>query len=536
MPGFAEFASVPAPVGGIDAVTSIMEMNPTDALYAYNVDFTQQGPKVRNGSQQWATAVSGTGGVRTVISVRGAGTAGAQDFLFACTASGIYDCSASTSSPTLVVTFGITSGNAGYCEYDFATNAAGDVLLMVCDEANGYYTFDCSTSTWVKVTAGAGGTQVSGVDPATFVSVRVFGAFIHFVQGGTGLSWLSSTPGAPYGAMSSLGWGNKFAHGGNLNNLYVFTYGSALGTYTYLIGIGDAGDVLAYQGINPFAAATWTLAGEWFVGDLPAGRRSCTNYGGDLAILSAYGIIQISSLFLQKDIEDPTAYLDKKIAPALAADFNLLSALRGFAFVAWPAKNSLIVTEPLVAGVTKKQWVYNLATNAWSVYNGLDFQCGAFWHGNLYVGTSAGTLIKMIGTQDGVLLNGTGGVAINFGLLGAFQQGKHTGVNKIIDLVRAYFLTDVPLSFQTFVRYDFDVSDLALGSVSFISTPASGGWDAGVWDMAIWAGGGTPTPQIAAQGAVGVGKWAAIGILGATKGDTTLLGYDVSMRPTAGFF
>jgi hypothetical protein len=599
--GFAQFETLPAPMEGINAVTGFMEMRPTEALYALNVIFSQGGPTVRPGYTEWAINNTGTGGVRTLIPVRGAGTAGAQDHLFACTLTGIWDVSSSTSVPTQVVTFGTQSGNAGYCEYDFSVNANGDVTLLVCDEVNGYYTFDCSTTTWTQITqafsgtgtatgttaltinstlsgviqigaelytnaggvltdtglhivSGSGtawvlsgnatlaaanivimsGSQIFGVNPATFVQPRVFGAFIHFVQGGTGLSWYGQFGGF-LGQMVSFGWGNKFPHGGNLKYLNIFTFGSAYGTYTYLIGIGDAGDVLAYQGINPSNAATWTLSGQWYVGDVPAGRRFVTNYGGDLIILCAYGLVKISSLFSNQNPEDPNLHLDKNIAPAMAADFTLLSALFGFQFVPWPAQNSLLVLEPIVAGSTYKQWCYNLATSAWSIFNTLQMQCAAFWHGNLYFGDSGGRVLQASGNVDNQMLNGTPGVAINFGMLGAFQKGKIQG-NKFIDLIEPFFTTTSPVSYKTFAQFDFDLTALALGSVSYVGVPTAGGWDSGLWDSAIWGGGGAPLPQFSIQGGQGMGKWFTIGCLGATKGQTTLTGYELSVRPTKGFF
>ena len=77
--GFAQFETLPAPMEGINAVTGFMEMRPTEALYALNVIFSQGGPTVRPGYIEWAINNTGTGGVRTLIPVRGAGTAGAQD-------------------------------------------------------------------------------------------------------------------------------------------------------------------------------------------------------------------------------------------------------------------------------------------------------------------------------------------------------------------------------------------------------------------------------------------------------------------------
>lgn len=536
---FAEFEVLPAPSSGINAIANLASMGPTEALYMYNMICAQNGPTVRPGWNEWNTGLIGTGGVRTIIPSRGGGTSGTNDYMFAATANGIYPASSSGASPALAVTFGTQTGNAGYCEWDHCTNAGADVMLLVCDEVNGYYTYDTQTATWLKVVAGGGAGQVSGVDPATFVSVRVFNNRVWFVQGGTGDSWYLPV-GQVYGAATKFSWGNKFQHGGNLNNLYVFTYGSYYGTFIYLVGMGDAGDILAYSGIDPNSASSWTLSGQWYVGDLPAGRRSATSYGGDLIVLCSNGALPVSSLFFQKNVDDPSLYITQKIQPAITSDVNQYGTVRGFQFIPWPSKNSLIIAEPITSGVSPKQFCYNLATKGWSVFQSLRWQCGSFWRGQLYCGTDDGRVIIMQGNADGVKLNGTGAIAINWGSLSSFQQGKHTAVTKIVDLIRAYFLQDQSVSFQTFARYDFDLSDPSLVQVPFVSPGGiTNGWDSGVWDSAIWSGGGeSPQVGFGALGAfpqTGIGEFVAIGVVGASMGNCTHVGYGVSYRPTKGF-
>lgn len=598
---FAEFETLPAPQGGINAVTGLMEMSPTDALYMYNLVCAQNGPTVRPGWVEWDTNMAGTGGVRSVISSRGVGTGGA-DFLFAVTANGIYNCTTSSSAPTQVVTFGTQTGLAGYVEWDHFTNLAGDVCLLVCDEVNGYYVFDTATSTWTQITQGftgqgstaaavltisattsgtvivgaelytfvgttytdtgvhvvsAGGagiwnlsgspalgagtnialvnnsSQILGANPAGFASVRTFNNRVWFVQGGSGNAWFLPVA-QMFGIVSQFNYGNRFPHGGNLNNLYIFTYGSYYGTFMYLVAVGDAGDMLAYSGNDPTAAASWTLSGQWYVGDLPAGRRSCTNFGGDLLVLCAQGALPVSSLFFQKNVDDPTLYLTAKIAPAIAFDIAQLSTLRGFQFVPWPSLNALIIVEPVQSGVTPKQFCYNLATKAWSVFQNLSWQCAAYWHGALYAGTPDGRLIKMTGNVDGQLLNGTNSVAITWGALGSFQQGKLKAVMKFVDLIKPFILTDGAVSYQCFVRFDFNLADLMLGSVPFVSNPIASGWDSGVWDSAVWSGAGNQVLSDNLQGASGgPGSFVSIGIVGASNGKTTLAGYNLSMRAAA---
>lgn len=523
---------VPCPSKGINAISNLMGMPPDEAIYLYNMIATGSGLQVRPGYSEWETNCAGTGGVRTLIPVRGADVTGSQDYLFACTNTKIYNIGTSGSVPGTAVTFGSSSGNAGWGQWDHCTNAGGAVYLLYCDEVNGYYTFDTSTNTWLKVTLGAGAGQVSGVDPVTFTSVRLHNNRVWFVQGGTGDAWYLP-PGQIYGAATKFSFGNKFSHGGNLNNLYVFTYGSYLGINLYLVGIGDAGDIIAYIGSDPNSAATWSMAGQWYVGDMLPGRRNASNFGGDLLILSARGIIALSSLFYQKDLSDPDSYLSKKIAPAIAFDVSVKQT-RGWDIVSWPAQNSIIIVEP-GDGSNNIQYCYNLLTNGWSIFKNLPIQTSVTWKNNMYYGTLDNRVLIASGGQDKVKLDKTGGVAINWGCLGAFNDAGLPGVLKFIDSVRPYFVVDQQVAFSCFVRFDFDISDLTLGSgVPSIPSGGSSSWDSGIWDSALW-GASLLVPQISVSGVSGAGRFMAVGILGASNGSASLLGYEASGRPTNEF-
>lgn len=535
IPQIAEFVPIPVPHKGINAIASLAQMDPEEAIYAYNLIATQNGMQVRPGYSEWVTNLAGSGGVRTVIPVRGNDPGGANDKLFACTIQGIWDCTSSTSAPTKVVTFGTQTGNAGWGSWEHCTNAGGDVMLLYCDEVNGYYTFDTATTTWLQVTQGAGGTQINGVNPATFAFVRLHNNRVWFVQAGTGNAWFLPV-GQVYGAATEFSFGNKFSHGGNLNSLWVFTYGSYFGTYLYLVGIGDAGDVIAYTGNDPTQSTTWSMAGQWYVGELPPGRRVASNYGGDLVILNTYGAITLSSLFYQKDLSDPNIYMTKKIAPAIKNEVNNPNAqVRGWEIVAWPNINSLLVLDPNLLYVNTYQFCYCLATNGWTVFRNFPMQTAAVWQKKLYAGTPDGRVVVSTGGLDNVKLSTGQGTSIQWGGLGAFNSVQAPGRLKFFDLIRPYFLTDQQLEYTIFARFDFNIADLILGQGVPAPPPIAGPvWDTGIWDSAIWGMGGT-VPQLGVSGSSGQGRWCAVGILGTSNGNSTLISYESSIRVAKGF-
>lgn len=148
--------SLPAPNGGLNAVAPLVEMPATDYAYAWNLIASEFGVRVRKGYQEWVTGMDGDADqlVRTVLPFQGGRKNGSTDKLFAVTSNGIYDCTASTTTPSLVVTFTASTGEAGY-----GTSAVvatpGDRYLIYCDEENGAYVYTESTSSWTKVRAGA---------------------------------------------------------------------------------------------------------------------------------------------------------------------------------------------------------------------------------------------------------------------------------------------------------------------------------------------------------------------------------------------
>lgn len=522
----AKSIPVPVPHKGINAIAALAEMDPQEAIYAYNLIATQAGMQVRPGYAEWCTNMNGA--TRTIIPIRA--NSGGNDKLFGCTISGIYDCTASSAAPTLLVSWPSRTGNAGYGSWDHCTNAGGDEMLLLCDEVNGYFTYDTATSTWLEISMGAGANQISGVDPATFAFVRVFNNRVWFVQAGTGNAWYLPV-GQVYGAATLFSFGNKFPHGGNLNSLWIFTYGSYFGTYLYLVAISDSGDVIAYTGNDPNSATSWSQAGVWYVGDLVPGRRCASNYGGDLTILSSYGALNLSSLFYQKDLSDPNTYLTKKIAPAIKSEIALNNT-RGWEIVPWPGGNSLLILDPNYTSTY--QFCYCLATNGWTVFRGPPMLTAAVWHGNLYSGTPDGRIVIFGGGQDNVPRAGGMGIAIQWGMLGAFNNLQMPGVEKFVDLVRPYFVTDTNVPYNIFTRFDFNIQDLVLGSGVGGITPSASGWDAGVWDSALWSA-QTLMPQVAVIGQTGTGRWCALGILGASGGNTTVIAFEASVRATTSF-
>lgn len=144
--------TLPAPSGGLNTIGAIGALPPGDLVYSWNLVASELGLRARNGYQEWVTGLGGE--VRTLIAFQGGRASGSTDKLFACTTAGIWDCTSSTTTPTKVVTFFVTTANAGYGASTVITTPGGRYLVY-CDEENGAYVYSEADTSWTQLRYGA---------------------------------------------------------------------------------------------------------------------------------------------------------------------------------------------------------------------------------------------------------------------------------------------------------------------------------------------------------------------------------------------
>lgn len=246
---------LPAPTQGIQANKSLMAMEPTEAIYSYNLLPKEYGMEVRPGYREFAD-ISDNTEVRSVMEFHD----GLDSKLFAATTTGIYDITAggTINAAAPVYTWPFTGGDAGFCIHVNFSNSAGQHLL-VCDEQNGYVRYSTSGG-WVV----GGVTGPTGGD-TKLVHVCEFKEKLWFVEKETGMGWYLATS-AITGAATSFVFGKKFAKGGYLRGLFNWTIDGGDGIDDYLIAVGDEGDILAYKGVDPAQPGDFQKVGNWYVG------------------------------------------------------------------------------------------------------------------------------------------------------------------------------------------------------------------------------------------------------------------------------
>lgn len=111
---------IPAPTGGIKATASLAGMAPNECVYSYNLLPDFDGCQPRLGNIEWANGWTGDP-AKTVMPFEG--NASGDDKLFICNNIGIWVVTTEgTTSPTKVVSFGTTSGDAGICSFTQFSN------------------------------------------------------------------------------------------------------------------------------------------------------------------------------------------------------------------------------------------------------------------------------------------------------------------------------------------------------------------------------------------------------------------------------
>lgn len=553
-----------------------------DCISLYNMVGAELGLRTRLGYAEWVTGCTDAAGneVRSILPFTGSAKDASKNKLFAATPKGIWDCTASTNAPTKSVTFGTTTGDAGYCISTVFVNSNGNHFLLVCDEVNGYYVYTEATNAWTHVslqstTAWAQGTAytinvsyvfangasylckttgtsaatgtgpsgtgtgiadntctwdytpaIGGKDPASFASVTVWGNRVWFIEKDTANAWYTSI-GSLFGTVTQFPFGARFRAGGDLRGLFNYTRDGSNGMTNSLVGISGGGDIVIYEGTDPASVASFGLKGVWSLGGggVPYGRRIATDYGGELLLLTTIGVLPISRLTLGNPAVDRNQYLTAKVANTFSQLAYTGRLLKGWQMRLHPQDSTLMVNVPN-ADTSSQQLVMSMITKGWSIYPDLPPMLSMeSWQGDLYFGTLDGRVCKNTGYVDGVTLAApTVSTPIQWQLQTAFNNGGNQRYKRV-GLIRPQFVSSgSPPAYAASPRFDYDMT--ALSPVVGIPAGGSNTWGTGVWGTATWAG--PSVASLSIVGGSGCGVAVSIAIRGNVTNRTSLVGIDLT--------
>jgi len=393
------------------------------------------------------------------------------------------------------------------------TNDAGAHFLLAADEVNGLYVYTESTGLWTIPTIT--GPTNGAADIAFVMSWK---QRVWYIEKNSTSSWYSDV-GAFFGPVTEFNFGSRFRYGGNLSAIYDWTLDSGEGPDDYLVAVSRGGDVIIYSGTDPSSTATFGIIGLWFVGEMPFGRRIGSLYGGDLLLLSTYGLISVTALTQGVDPFSMEASLTWKIQSAVQDLMARTKDTFGWEIKIHPNLSRLIIATPKELSQPNVQFVYELNLKAWSTWADMPILTSEIHKGKSYFGASTVDVWLIEGTQDNVTLAAPVPQQIDWELLTSFQDLGSPEIFKRIQFIRPIFLSSSTPSYDVVAKYDYDLSDIP--SPINASAGAVGVWDTGLWDVALWGGGLFPfQPTI---GGSGLGKTVAIRLRGRSLADTTLI-------------
>jgi len=457
-----EAYTIPPPMKGMNTKDPATSLLPDECILAWNMVPRRYGLGIRKGTEKHnVTLGSSTGDVRSLFGrseMNGSGT----PQLFATTVNGLYVCTNTGTNQTAAVSWPSATGNAGYGVPYVYNNDNGDEWHFFADEVNGLYENDvtAAASSWALKT------DITGVAEADLVFVTEHKNRLWFVERNTQDAWYLGV-GAKGGTATKFSLGNKFARGGYLLGCYKWSVDGGDGVDDLLVFVSSSGEVAVYAGTDPGNADAWESMGTWFIGPLGPSRKIAENIGGEMHILSRYGLISMSDLVRGLHPGNITGQqsIASKITPILRDDWAVTQDL-GWAMVPSMAEDGMLVVRDnssgaLVKDASSRCYFFSFSSPGWAVWEVPEVVCAVEWEGELYFGDESGNVNVFRGHYDATDIGGeTGGAAFEYGLVTSYQDLGHPGQTKRVHYVKPEFYDESGADPVVTVEVDFNYTSL----------------------------------------------------------------------------
>jgi hypothetical protein len=534
----AQSYNLPPSVGGINALDSLAAMPPTDCVTSHNLMPSEYGMRLRAGYREWANGMNGKP-VNTLIAFEGQAADQASDRLWAVTEDGIWNVTDfGETTPVLEYDFSTLPApsdpeGSGFGTYVEFTNDADARFLQYADEGYGLFQYDEAGQAWtIPLFDPPADPPLLAADIAFVTSWK---NRLWYIKSNSGQAWYLE-PDAQDGIATKQTFGSKMPHGGELLAIFSWTIDGGTGIDDYLVAVGRGGDIMVYQGYDPATVPTFEMKGIWFVGEFPESRRIGVDYGGELYLLSTYGVMSLRDLMQGVEITStpttPSSKINRFLRPAVEAGKDE----RNWALHTYPGDGFLQIVAPYDDSnlVNAIQYTQNLLTRSWGLWQNVPVNCATSWSGKYLMGDKQGRVWEYAGGTDGRLLDGSNtGASIGFDVLTSFQQpgGDHT-TNKRIGFIRPITIETTPSTLNTAAVYDYRISTETQAPPAAPNEPTNA-WDAADWDIATWDY--ILTSNSRTVGSLGMGNVAAISMRGSATNRITFVGFDISWTQ-GGFF
>lgn len=490
----ARTQSVPAPVGGLNAVDSIAEMPPNDAVVLDNWFPKPSYIELRQGYTNWATGFPGW-----VESLMGYSNVSGEK-LFAASGTKFYDATSQGAIGAAVVT-GLT--NARWEHTNLAT-AAGQYLYAM-NGVDKPQLFDGTN--WTAIDGGST-PAITGVTTTTLRNPVVWKNRLWMVETATLHAWYLPVQSVG-GAASKWDLGTIFKLGGELRVILTASIATASDFDDYIAFLTTEGEIAIYAGTDPATAGLFVLQGVYRIGK-PVGRRCFFKNGADSLIICSDGLVSLSALVRQGRGKKAET-VSYKIQNLINTDVQAFNGNFGWQGVVHALGNKIIVNVPEVQNTLAHQYVQNTVSGSWCRFTGWNAACFEVLGDKLYFGANTIVALADTGQSDN-------GSIITGSCLPAFSYFK-TDRQKLFTFVRPLFTSTGSVTPLMALNTDFNTS-APTGLVPFGMTTYSV-WDVSHWDVSPW--GASLTVRKIWQTVGGIGFTASLYIKVASKADTIQL-------------
>lgn len=380
--------SIPAPVGGWNAISPLAAMDVKDAVILDNWIPRASYVEMRRGSRLWA--FNAPAPTESLLTYRG--RSDGVDEMFAISAGDIYDVTVLDSTYAAPVYEDLTNSRVQYVNF---ANDGGAWLLCVNGEDTPFY-YDGAVWDELAITGSSGSLTLT---PSTLIAIMTHKRRNFFIEKGTLRVWFLDVL-AIQGAAQLLDLGSIFQMGGALETMGTWSLDGGQGQDDYAVFISDQGEVAIYQGTDPSDADQWALVGVFSIG-VPLGRRSVFKYGGDLNILTTNGVLPLSQALNRDRAQDQDVAITAKIQNAFSVSAQSYQQNFGWEGLTYQRGTLAIYNVPVTELGTSLQYVQNIQTGSWCRFTGLDAYCWTITDDLIFFGTTEGVYQFDIGVTDG---------------------------------------------------------------------------------------------------------------------------------------
>lgn len=523
----------PAPVKGLDVSASLVNMDPATGIVLTNHWCRRRGVELRYGYQRWNTNLGGVGTESEVVTMmpyyppRGTGSALIPKLFAACANGNIYDVTDQQDEAFVPAVAVNISGQLDVGRFSWVNiSVAGVTYLCIVSAGGGYWTYD-DAGGWVNRTANVTGTGGANVN---FDFILLWKRRLWFIENNSTSAWYLGVD-AIQGTATEFDFGPLFLHGGELEAMASWTLDAGDGLDDKLVVVGQAGDLIVYQGIDPSSATTFLMIGRWYIGQVPVGRRFMSQYGGDLQIVTENGVERMSLLTADRGLLSPNPHdiLSDRYLEAVSRDVRATRGQRFWQLIPLPSEESTILITPHKTVGDGRQYARSFWGQAWSWHVGMPVACATVFLGDLYFGTLDGKVCKAYaGNSDDELSDGTPGATLQGEIQTAFVTvGGDPHQMKRPLMVMPMFQAPSAPQVKIQVNTEWSTSKVP-GSPVYVS-PNGAIWNSSQWNNAVW--GGLDGTYFAWGGCEGLGVYASLRMLVSGLPKTTFTSWKIVEEP-----